>query len=117
VEDILSAACTFTQIANIWATAGSEKGARLRERIESSPDRLLRAIIGTIRKPHEETIQLGRITQWTRERDARPEIRLNTIIDIADKTESSVILDACHAYTKDVISFWSTHPPNYSAAA
>jgi hypothetical protein len=115
LEDLVAAACLFSQIVCVWSLARSEKGNRLEQSFKQSPERLIGAIRNNLQKPHEEKITFeGGCT--IREFDARPEVRLRTMISVADHTRSSAALRATAAYATTVTEFWSTHRPDFAAA-
>jgi hypothetical protein len=115
-EDLLSSACLFEQIVNVWSLIKSDKGKQLRASIAKSPSLLLKAVIHTQNNLHEESVQMGAGTVGTRELDVRPEIRLRTMLSIAEQANSVDALNAALDYTTTLITFWSNHIPNYREA-
>ena len=116
LDDLLSAACLFEQIVNVWSLAKSEKGTPIRSRLQQSPERLTAAISQNLQGPHEQKINFGKGIVGTRERDVRPEVRLRTMVSIADYTRSPAALESVRNYTRNVIEFWSDNEPDFEAA-
>jgi hypothetical protein len=88
----------------------------LRERFRFSPEHLLRAVKQNIGNPHEQTTDLSNDPYGTRERDVRPEVKLRTVISIADRTHSVTAFEEATSYTKAVIKHWSAHAADYAAS-
>lgn len=99
----------------MWSLARSVKGKRLEQSFKQSPGRLIAAINKNLHKPHEEKVAFegGYAVQ---ELDVRPEVRLRTMISVAEHTRSSAALQAAAAYATAVAEFWSTHRPDFGAA-
>ena len=107
LDDLLSAACLFEQIVSIWSLATSEKGGRIHQRFQRSPEQIMGAIRKNLERPHEETIRFGEGVSATRERDVSPEVRLRTIVSVAERTRSVAALESANTYTNSVIAFWT----------
>jgi len=115
IDDLLAAACRFEQVVTIWSLALSEKGAGLRAQLQRAPDQLIGAINHNLEQPHQERI--GKGGYGTRRRDVKPEVRLRTIIDIADDTQSTSTLKTAEAYAKTLLEYWTTSVPDFAASA
>lgn len=116
LDDLLSATCFFEQIVRIWLLARSEKGGQIQRHFQKSPERLMIAISQNLQNPHEEKIHFEGGSSGTRERDVRPEVRLLTMVAIADRTKSEAALESAGTYTQSVIEFWSDNVPDFEAA-
>jgi hypothetical protein len=116
LDDLVSAACFFEQIVRIWSLARSEKGCMVQRSFQQSPERLMVAVGQNLQKPHEQIIDFGKGTFGIRERDVRPEVRLRTMVSIADKTESEAALECAVGYTQRVLEFWSENVPDFRVA-
>ncbi|MGP0075506.1 MAG: restriction endonuclease [Bryobacteraceae bacterium] len=116
LDDLLSATCFFEQVVSIWALAGSEKGSRIQRYFQQSPDLLMTAIGQNLQNPHEQRIDFGHGTSGTRARDVRPEVRLRTMLLIADGTQSVAALESAATYTQSVIEFWTVNVPDFEVA-
>ena len=117
LNDLLATANRFEQVVTIWSLVTSEKGAHLRAYFRQFPHGLVDAINRNASNPHEQRIDFKGGAYGTRPYDARPEVRLLTMISITDYTRSWAMLQAVIAYTEAVITFWSTYPPDISAAS
>jgi hypothetical protein len=114
-EDLLAAARSFEQIVNIWSLAQSDKGKELQLRLKRSPEQLMAAIEYNLQHPHEErTEEEGSV--GVREIDVRPEIRLRTMLSIAEQTKSNETLRIALDYCKDLVEFWRNHRPDFQAS-
>ncbi len=116
LDDLVSATCFFEQIVRIWLLARSEKGSQIRRHFQKSPERLMIAISQNLQNPHEERIHFEGGGIGTRERDTRPELRLLTMVAIADRTKSEAALESAGTYTQSIIEFWSDNVPDFEAA-
>ena len=117
LDDLLTAACRFEQVVNIWSLAQSEKGSLLRAQVKQAPTGLVEAISLNLKQPHEQRIDFGRGAYGTRHRDAKPEIRLLTIISIADHTQSVAALQIAQEYSHTLQEYWRTSVPDFDAGA
>jgi hypothetical protein len=115
LDDLLSTASMFDQIVCVWSLARSPKGVQLQGRFNRCPDQLVRAISQNLRNPFEEELDLGGGAHGTRELDARPEVRLQTLISIADTTRSGEVLRATTDYSLWLVPFWSQQSPDFRA--
>jgi hypothetical protein len=116
VDDLLSAACFFEQIVSIWALAASEKGDQIQRRFQESPQLLIVAISHNLKNPHAQKIKLGQGSLGTRVRDVRPEVRLRTLLSIADRTRLVAALESATAYIQSFLEFWSDNVPDFKLA-
>jgi Restriction endonuclease len=116
LDDLLSSACLFEQIVTVWSLARSEKGKNLRQLFKQSPGQLLGAITQNLQKPHQEKIAFDGGGYAIRELDVRPEVRLGTMVSIADNTRSEPALQTIASYAQGMIGFWSKNTPDYDAA-
>ena len=116
LDDLLSAACLFDQVVCVWSLVRSPKGKHLQGRFKQSPQKLMEAVSQNIEKPHEEKIDFEGGTQGSRKRDARPEVRLQTIVSIAENTRSAAALKAVANYASWLVRFWSERRPDFHAA-
>lgn len=117
LDDLLCASCRFEQVVNIWSLAQSEKGAALRTQVRQAPEGFVEAISHNLQQPHEQRIEFGRGAYGTRPRDAKPEVRLLTIISVADHTESVAALKIAKEYSGILREYWRTSVPEFDAAA
>ena len=116
LDDLLSTACLFDQVVCLWSLVKSPKGTQLQSRFKRSPQQLVQAISQNLQKPFEEKVDLGGGCHATRELDARPEVRLQTLISIADNTKSDEMLNATTDYSQWLIGFWLRGRPDFGAA-
>jgi hypothetical protein len=75
----------------------------------------VQAISQNLQKPFEEKVDFEGGGHGTRELDARPEVRLQTLISIADSTKSREVLQATTDYCQWLIGFWSQRDPYFPA--
>jgi hypothetical protein len=113
--DLLSTASLFDQVVSAWSLVRSPKGTQLQDRFKRSPEQLVQAISQNLQKPFEEKVDLAGGVHGTRELDARPEVRLLTLISIADNTKSGEVLQATTDYSQWLIGFWSQRYPDFGA--
>jgi hypothetical protein len=116
LDDLLSTTCFFDQIVSIWSLAESEKGSQIQKRFQQSPEQLMTAANQNLQKPHQQRIEVGEGVYETAQLDSRPELRLETMVSIADQTKSETALDSIVGYTQSVITFWSDSVPDFEAA-
>ncbi len=116
LDDLLAAACLFEQIVNIWSFAQSEKGRQAQRHLQQFPESLTNAINHNLQNPHRQEIRYGQGSIGTRLRDIRPEIRLGTLLSIADRNKSVSAFESAEVYTQEVINFWSNNVPDFEAA-
>jgi hypothetical protein len=116
LDDLLSTACRFDQIICLWSLVRSPKGKCLQERFERSPRQMVEAVSKNLQKPHEERIHFEGGAYGTRKIDARPEVRLRTLLSVAENTKSHVALEAAVSYAQCVIQFWSERYADFDAA-
>lgn len=108
LDDLLLASCSFEQVATIWSLATSEKGERLRGMFRESPGQLIGAIGQNLQNPHEEKVEVM-FGHAVRERDLRPEVRLRTMVSIAEETRAEPTLQATADYAQTMFSYWRSH--------
>lgn len=118
LDDLLSAACKFDQIVNIWNLATSEKGRDLRVHLGKSGEQLRCAISSNLAKPHEETIGQGNggHIHASRRIDARPEVRLRTILSISEHSKAKEDWEMVLSYARETVQFWRKESPDCETA-
>jgi hypothetical protein len=116
LDDLLSGSCLFEQIVNIWNLVGSEKGSQIQQSLLQSPGKLIAAITRNLHSPHELKIRYDGGGIGTRPRDVRPEVRLGTMVSVAERTKSQAAIDQAMVYSQDVIKFWSKNIPDFEAS-
>jgi hypothetical protein len=112
-NDLLASSCRFEQVVVLWNLVTSPKGKSLLARITRSPDLVLSAMSQNLQRPHEETGSGG---YAIRQLDARPELRLKTLISVADHTRSDAALTVAVDYAGTVIKLWEKTRANCRAA-
>ena len=115
-NDLLSAACRFEQIVTMWNLVTSQRGAPLLARIARSPDHLLSAMTQNFLGPPEEKTNVGSGGYSIRRLDSRPELKLRTLISVADRTRSPDVLKAAVDYTSGIMQLWEKSGANCRAA-
>jgi len=114
-NDLLAAACRFEQVVVLWNLVTSPKGKPLLEQITRSPDHVLSAMSQNLQRPHDET-DLGAGGYTIRQLDVGPELRLQTLISLADHTRSPAALTVALDYAGTVIKLWEENGASYRAA-
>jgi hypothetical protein len=114
LDDLLAATNTFEQVVNLWALVISDKGGQLQKRFESSPEKLMEVVSAILPRPPVE-IKTG-IDSRSYRYDVIPEIRLKTLVSIADRTQSFSALEAIAAYIKMVLEYWEGQWANFVEA-
>jgi hypothetical protein len=115
LEDVLSAACFFEQVVNVWSLAKSEKGKHLRQQLRGLPDQLIAAVNQNLNTPYEQNVSVGPQAYGTRVWDVRPEVRLLTMLSIADSTKATAAWGSVVDYAQTLVGFWSKHSPDFRA--
>jgi hypothetical protein len=113
-NDLLSAASRFEQVVVLWSLAMSEKGEQLQMRVRKSPERLVSAMTQNLLKPHEQRVGPGGYK--VRRLDVDPEVRLRTLISVADETRSMDALKAAIEYSSTIVQSWRKTGPRFQAA-
>ena len=114
-EDVLAAACRFEQVVRLWSLASSKRGRHLRDRLAEAPEQIIGAVNANLNRAHEQRLHFGEVGYGIRKKDTQPEIRLRTIISIADQTRSSAALTAAKRYLKVIRDYWRTAYPDFGA--
>jgi hypothetical protein len=116
LDDLLSAACRFEQIVTIWSLVTSEKGRPLRKLFKEASGQLMGAINQNLQTPHEEKVSYEGGGYAIRALDVRPEIRLHTMVSVADDTRSVPALKTVISYTQSTVTYWSKGAPDLDDA-
>jgi hypothetical protein len=110
LDDLLASARQFSQVLTIWALAVSDKGTPLQEYFRREPRRLLGAATQHLGKPYEPAATSLDV------RDTVPEVRLLTILSIANYTKSEALFATTTTYANAIVGRWSGNVPNTRAA-
>jgi conflict system STAND superfamily ATPase/restriction endonuclease len=116
LEDLLTTARTFEQIVSIWSLAQSDKGALLHARFRQSPEQLMAAVNLNLNNPYEQkSIEVEHGGRVVRDTDVRPEMRMRTMLSIAEETKLTTTLQLAGSYVQKVVAFWIKSIPDFEA--
>jgi hypothetical protein len=118
LDDLLYAACKFDQIVHVWALATSEKGLGLQAHLGKSSKQLRCAINSNLSKPYEEISGpgSGSHVHVSRIIDARPEVRLRTLLSISEHSKAMVDWEMIVSYAQEIVRFWHEESPDCATA-